>query len=75
MAVFFCDICKREVRFLSLRSAGTAAGVCRSTIYYWIDKEWIHWRELPSGRRVICHESLSRPGRVRNALYQPPIPA
>ncbi len=37
-------------------------GVSRSTIYYWMDRGWIHWRLLPSGRRVICMSSLSSSG-------------
>jgi predicted DNA-binding transcriptional regulator AlpA len=63
MATFACESCQKEVRFLSLRNATLTAGVCRSTIYYWMERGWIHWRELPSGRRLICLDSLSRPAK------------
>ena len=63
MSTFFCQQCSKETEFLPVFKAVKAAGVSRSTIYYWIDHNWIHWRELPSSRRVICVESLSRPGR------------
>jgi predicted DNA-binding transcriptional regulator AlpA len=62
MATFLCQHCRRETRFLSLQNAKTTAGVCRSTIYYWMERGWVHWRELPSGRRLICLDSLSRAG-------------
>ena len=62
MATFACDSCKKEVRFLTLQNATLIAGVCRSTMYYWIERGWVHWRQLPSGRRLICCNSLSRPG-------------
>jgi predicted DNA-binding transcriptional regulator AlpA len=61
VATFTCDVCQRETRFLSVQCSVRSAGVCRSTIYYWMERGWIHWRELPSGRRIICHNSLSRP--------------
>jgi hypothetical protein len=38
---------------MPIRSTILIAGVSRSTVYYWMDRAWIHWRELPSGRRVI----------------------
>jgi predicted DNA-binding transcriptional regulator AlpA len=63
MAMFMCDHCMQETRFLSLQNARSTAGVCRSTIYYWMERGWIHWRELPSGRRLICLNSLSRTGK------------
>lgn len=62
LSCFFCDHCKRETHFIQIQRAATIVGVNRSTIYYWLDRDWIHWRELPSGRRVICQESLSRSG-------------
>src|SRR5260370_36717928 len=57
MATFICDVCQREMRFLSLQNSMRSAGVCRSTIYYWMERGWIHWRELPSGSRMICYKS------------------
>ena len=73
MATFICDVCQREMRFLSLQNSMRSAGVCRSTIYYWMDREWIHWRVLPSGRRMICYNSLSRPVEVTVAHALPPL--
>lgn len=58
MAVLFCPGCKKEMEFLPIYRAQSLAGVCRATIYYWIDKGWIHWNQLPSGRRMICRASL-----------------
>jgi predicted site-specific integrase-resolvase len=59
MAIFFCDRCRKETKFLAIHAARQVTGVSRSTVYYWMEHAWIHWRELPSGRRVICQESLS----------------
>jgi predicted DNA-binding transcriptional regulator AlpA len=59
MAFFFCDRCQKETKFLGISATRQAAGVSRSTMYYWMQHAWIHWRELPSSRRVICQESLS----------------
>jgi predicted DNA-binding transcriptional regulator AlpA len=55
---FFCDHCRKETHFVPIHRAILITGVSRSTVYYWIDKEWVHWVELPSGRRAICVESL-----------------
>jgi hypothetical protein len=48
---------------MPIRKTVLMAGVSRSTVYYWMDRAWIHWRELPSGRRIICQESLSHQAR------------
>ena len=56
-----CECCHKETRFLPMQFAVSLTGRCRSTIYYWMDRGWIHWRELPSGRRLICEESLMHP--------------
>jgi len=61
MARFFCEPCQKESNFLPIYMVMKTAGVCRSTIYYWMDRGWVHWRELPSGRRLICETSLTRP--------------
>ena len=58
VSYFFCDHCKRETHFVPIHKAIRITGVSRSTVYYWIDKEWVHWVQLPSSRRVICEESL-----------------
>jgi len=55
---FFCERCRKESKFLPIPFAVLLADVSRSTIYRWMDREWIHWRELPNGRRLICLESL-----------------
>jgi hypothetical protein len=58
VSCFFCQHCKRETHFVPIHKAIRITGVSRSTIYYWIDKEWVHWVQLPNLRRVICEESL-----------------
>jgi hypothetical protein len=55
---FFCEHCKKETHFVPIHRAITIAGVSRSTIRYWKQKGWVHVEELPSGRKVICVESL-----------------
>jgi hypothetical protein len=62
-ATFSCEHCQKPTQFLGISRAMRLLGVSRSTIYYWMDRGWIHWRLLPSGRRVICLESLSSPGK------------
>lgn len=64
MATLFCETCRKESNFLPLYLAAKALGVCGTTMYYWIERGWVHWIELPSGRRLICAASLSRrPGQ------------
>ena len=58
ISCFFCEHCKKETHFVPIHRAITIAGVSRSTIRYWMQKGWVHCLELPSGRRVICVESL-----------------
>jgi hypothetical protein len=67
MATLFCEHCHMETNFMPIRNATLTAGVSRSTVYYWMDRAWIHWRELPSGPRIICQESLSRQARPPNS--------
>lgn len=57
-ATFFCPICQKETNFLHIDPAAIVSAVSRRTIYDWMDHGWIHWRVLPSGRRMICEESL-----------------
>jgi hypothetical protein len=61
MARLFCENCHKEANFLPIYMVTKIAGVSRSTIYYWLEHGWVHWLELPSGRRVICEASLTRP--------------
>jgi predicted site-specific integrase-resolvase len=63
MATLYCESCGKETKFFPIRTIQQIAEVSRSTVYYWMDRAWIHWRELPSGRRIICHESLSHQAR------------
>lgn len=56
----FCEFCLKDTKFLAIHHAVDLVHVCRSTIYYWMEQGLIHWRELPSGRRIICQESLTR---------------
>ncbi len=59
-SILFCEACRKETRFLAIQQVISAMGISRSTVYYWMERHWIHWRELPSSRRIICSESLSR---------------
>jgi predicted DNA-binding transcriptional regulator AlpA len=76
-ARFFCEHCKKETHFLPIQYAVAIAGVSRSTVYYWMDRRWVHWRELPSRRRIICKESLSHQARpeapVSPQIYSPEL--
>jgi hypothetical protein len=67
-ARFFCEHCQKETHFLPIHFAVALTGVSRSTVYYWMDRRWVHWRELPSRRRVICKESLSCQARDEDSL-------
>lgn len=60
ISCFFCEHCKKETHFVPIHRAIPIAGVSRSSIRYWMQKGWVHWFELPSGRKVICVESLHR---------------
>ncbi len=61
MAKLFCETCQKESNFLPIHMVIKIAGVRRSTIYYWLERGWVHCLELPSGRRLICEASLTRP--------------
>lgn len=65
MAMFFCEHCQKPTAFLPIVQVLKITGVSRSTLYYWMEHAWIHWRELPSGRRVICVDSLSHEVRTK----------
>ena len=67
MASFHCEQCNKQTRFLHISFVVQAIGVSRSTVYYWMEHAWIHWMELPSGRRLICEESLFHHARYRDA--------
>jgi predicted DNA-binding transcriptional regulator AlpA len=67
-ATFVCERCRKETKFLPIPFAVVLADVSRSTLYRWMDREWIHWRELPSSRRLICLESLIQIHQVDTLL-------
>ena len=64
---FTCEECDRPTQFAGVSRAVRLLGISRSTVYYWMDRRWIHWRVLPSGRRVICLGSLSSSGNTTPA--------
>ena len=74
MARLFCERCQRESNFLPIYAVMKVAGVSRSTIYYWLEHGWVHWLQLPSGRRVICQSSLSRTASPPSDLAPNPVP-
>ena len=75
MAKLFCENCQRQANFLPIHMVKKIAGVSRSTIYYWLERAWVHWRELPSGRRVICEASLSHSANLpADFAFQPGLP-
>jgi predicted DNA-binding transcriptional regulator AlpA len=57
VARFFYERCERKSNCLPIYVVVKIEGVSRSTIYYWMEHGWVHWRELPSRRRVICKSS------------------
>lgn len=70
VARFFCEGCQKESNFLPIYAVIKVAGVSRSTIYYWLEHGWVHCLQLPSGRRVICESSLSRPAASHQQLVE-----
>ena len=71
MANFFYATCEKETRHVPVFVAQRVCEVSRSTIYYWMKHEWVHWRLLPSGRRVICSESLGSADHGDDAPAEP----
>jgi hypothetical protein len=61
-ATFFCQDCRKLTNFLHIDPAANRVRVSRRTMYDWMDHEWVHWVKLPSGRRMICEESLTHVG-------------
>lgn len=59
---FFCSTCRKKTKHLHIDDAATELGTSRRTMYDWMERDWVHWRELASGRRMICEESLSHVG-------------
>jgi predicted DNA-binding transcriptional regulator AlpA len=54
----FCKTCRKQAAFLPIHLAVILTGNSRRTLYRWMERGWIHWRELPNGRRLLCQESL-----------------
>lgn len=59
---FHCERCNKETHFMPIYRVLAMTGVSRSTIYYWMSKQWVHWMTLPSGRKLLCVESLHQSG-------------
>ena len=60
MATLFCACCGSEKETIPIYTAMRLVDVSRSTIYNWMDKGWVHYARLPSGRRMICRDSLTQ---------------
>jgi len=58
--LFFCDQCVKETKFLPIHFAVATTGASRSSIYRWMDRDFIHYQELPNGHRMICLDSLKK---------------
>lgn len=55
----YCDECRDETRWLTVSQAAQLVQRSERTIYYWIERGFLHIRILPSGRgRRICERSL-----------------
>jgi hypothetical protein len=57
---FFCDRCRKETKFLPLQFAIAATGVSRASFYRWMERRFIHYRELPTGHRMLCLHSIRK---------------
>jgi hypothetical protein len=70
--IVFCEHCQKETRFMPIHFAIQEIGVSRTTLYYWMQRELVHWLELPSGRPLICQQSLlQRPHKTGNVTCIP----
>lgn len=58
MKNYFCRFCGRETVHYSIVRSAALTGVCRETIYRWLRSKRIHGIALPSGRMMLCVESL-----------------
>ncbi len=54
----FCDRCNKHQKFLPIHFAAAVTGCNRCSVYRWMKHGWLHCIELPSGRRLICAQSL-----------------
>jgi hypothetical protein len=69
-ANFFCEHCHKERMFLPIHFAALLADVTRQTIYRWMNRDWLHCRPIPSGRRLICLQSLLQVHTVDRLLLE-----
>jgi hypothetical protein len=69
-ANFFCHHCLKDTAFLPIHFAAVLANVSRQTIYRWMHRGWLHWRTIPSGRRLICLQSLIQVHQVDALLLE-----
>ena len=47
-------------------------GVSRTTMYRWMQRKQVHWLEKPSGRAMICLQSLMQKAqKAGNVTYIP----
>jgi predicted site-specific integrase-resolvase len=73
--IFFCEHCQKETRFMPIHFAIQEIGVSRTTMYNWMQRKLLHWVELPSGRAMICQQSLMQRARntrdTENVTYFP----
>jgi hypothetical protein len=70
--VFFCEHCRKETKFMPINFAAKEIGVSRATIYIWMQRLRVHWLELPSGRPMICQQSLlHRTHKAVNLIQSP----
>ena len=57
---FFCGRCRKETKFLPIHFAVAATGVSRASFYRWMERRFIHYRELPTGHRMLCLDSIRK---------------
>ena len=72
--LFFCEHCQKETNFLPIHSAAHEIGVSRVTMYTWIHRQQVHWLESPSGRTMVCQQSLLHRAQAANVIPLPKSP-
>jgi hypothetical protein len=71
MARYFCVECGKLTDHLSVSGTAESIQVTRTTIYNWMRRRQVHWVLRPSGRKLICQESLVTPIPSRSQSAQP----
>ncbi len=64
----YCSRCQKHEKFLPVHFAAIVTGCNRSSVYRWMNNGWLHWLELPSGRRLVCVQSLTEVHEIDLAL-------